>query len=72
MRGGTGRLPGRDVCQDGTFTRTGRCLGSRHVYVSIVFIACCLYGGGTFFVSPSRDTGLSDRDPGLSGTIFAI
>ncbi len=37
--------------RDGTFAGTGRCLGSRHAYyVSTVFIAYCLYGGGTFFV----------------------
>ena len=53
---------------DGTFTGTGRCPGSRHVYVSVVFIAyCLLYGGGTFSV-PFRLAG----NPGLSGTIFAI
>ena len=63
MRGGTGRLPGRDDARD-----------PGHVYVSVVFIAYCLYGGGTFFV-PSRlswDLGFSNRDPSLSGTIFAI
>ncbi len=36
---------------------TGRCPRFRHVYVSIVFIAYCLYGGGTFFV-PSRLAGI--------------
>ena len=43
--------------RDGTFTETGRCPGSRHVYVSIVFIAYCLYGGWTFSV-PSRLAGI--------------
>ena len=44
--------------RDGTFTGTGlRCPGFRHVYVSIVFIAYCLYGSGTFFV-PSRLAGI--------------
>ena len=34
MRGGTGRLPGRDVYRDGTFTGTGR-LSSR-IYMNIL------------------------------------
>ena len=46
MRGGTGHFSG-----------TGRCPGPQHVYVSIVFIAYCLYGGGMFFV-PSRLAGI--------------
>ncbi len=36
---------------DGTFTGTGRCPGSRHVYVSIVFP-----------VSPSRESRLERDD----------
>ena len=50
--------------RDGTFTGTGRCPGSRHVYVSIVFIAYCLYGGGTFFV-PSRLGGIPVSATGI-------
>ena len=50
--------------RDGTFAGTGRCPGSRHVYVSIVFIAYCLYGGGTFFV-PSRLGGIPVSATGI-------
>ena len=62
MRGGAGRLLGRDDARD------------PDMYVSTVFIAYCLLWRGDVFrpVSPSLDPGFSNRDPGLSGTIFAI
>ncbi len=50
--------------RDGTFAGTGRWPGSRHAYVSIVFITCCLYGGGTFFV-PSRLGGIPVSATGI-------
>ena len=43
--------------RDGTFAGTGRWTGSRHVYISIIFITRRLYGSGTFFV-PSRASGI--------------
>ena len=50
--------------RDGTFAGTGRWPGSRHAYVSIVFITYCLYGGGTFFV-PSRLGGIPVSATGI-------
>ncbi len=60
--------------RDGTFNGTGRCPGSRHVYVSIVFWYTVNMKAGRFSpVSASRDPDFSNRpDPDLSGTIFAI
>ena len=67
--------PMNDICQslrgclyesqDGTFAGTGHCSGSRHVYVSIIFIAFRLYEAGTFFV-PSRRGGISLSATGIS------
>ena len=59
MGGGTGRLPGWDVCRDGTLNGI-----SRHVCIYLLFVPFRLFGknfAGTFFI-PSRQ----------SGTIFII
>ncbi len=63
MRGGTGRLPGRDDARD------------PDMYMFLLFLSHTVYiwRRDVFRpVSPSRDPGFSNRDPGLSGTIFAI
>ena len=63
MRGGTGRLPGRDDARDPDVCI---CFDS---FYRILFI----WRGDVFRpVSPSRYPGFSNRDPSLSGTIFAI
>ena len=53
---------------------TGLNSRSRHVYVSIIFIAFRLCEAGTFFLLSrlEADLAFSNRDPASSGTIFVI
>ena len=51
MSGGTGRLPGWMMPGIPTC-----------IYVSIVFIAYCLYGGGTFFFFSQQPGSRLERD----------
>ena len=71
MGGGTGRLPGRDVCRDGTFAGTGRF--SSRVYMRM-FLPGTISPGTICKVSiiSSRQSGtecLYDKNcPALAGT----
>ncbi len=61
MRGGTGRLPGRDDARD------------PDMYMFLYFLSHTVYmEAGRFFrpVLPRRDPGFSNRDPGLERDDF--
>ncbi len=63
MRGGTGRFPGRDDSRD----------PDMYICFNSFYRILCVQRRDVFRpVSPSRDPSFGNRDPGLSGTIFAI